>query len=456
MSGAPRTLLVTGPGGDGVSTVAAATALASARSGRLTLLLSREPADRLGALLGVPADALAGARPVEVAPGLWAGRIVSGPPFRAAVLAAQRQARTALAALGSATLEEDELTELPGAEQWATLAALRAAQADERWARVVVDLPPAVDAVRLLALPGQLRRYLRRLLPQERRAARALRPLLAQLANVPLPAEALLGAAVDWDASLSEAEGLLADPGLAVRLVFEPTARSVALLGTAHAGLALHGIGVEEVLANRLVQGRSPDRLVRALAARQDALISGFAQSVGRSEAPRRVPHMGPDPDAATLAGLLPAPADRAIPRPEPVLEDRLAEDGRLVWRLPLPGAVKHDLDLVRRGDELVVTTGPFRRVLPLPSAPRRCVVDGAAFAHGELAVRFTPDPERWPRDAEGGSEGRTAAASAGPTAPTTPAGSEGAERGEAQRAGGGRGEAERDGVFERGGESAG
>ncbi|GAA3859882.1 ArsA family ATPase [Streptomyces sedi] len=433
MSGAPRTLLVTGPGGDGVSTVAAATALASARSGRLTLLLSREPADRLGALLGVPADAFAGGGPVEVAPGLWAARIVSGPPFRAAVMAAQREARTALAALGSATLEEDELTELPGAEQLATLAALRAAHADERWARVVVDLPPAVDAVRLLALPGQSRRYLRRLLPRERRAARALRPLLAQLANVPLPAEALLDAAVGWDASLAEVEGVLADPALAVRLVFEPTARSVALLGAAHAGLALHGIGVEEVLANRLVQGRSPDRLVRALAARQDALISGFAEAVGRAEAPRRVPHMGPDPDAATLAGLLPAPADREIPGPQPVLEDRLAEDGRLVWRLPLPGAVKHDLDLVRRGDELVVTTGPFRRVLPLPSAPRRCVVDGAAFAHGELAVRFAPDPERWPRGAEGGSEDVPAGAPAAPDAPAETASETGTgtERGE-------------------------
>ncbi|KAB8168633.1 ArsA family ATPase [Streptomyces sp. 3MP-14] len=405
MSAAPRTLLVTGPGGDGVSTAAAATAWAAARSGRLTLLLSAEPADRLGALLGVDPEALAGEAPVEVAPGLWVRRIDQGAPFRAAVLGAQRRARSALATLGSATLEEDELTELPGAEQLATLAALRAAHAEERWPLVVVDLPPAADAVRLLALPGQLRRYLRRLLPQERRAARALRPLIAQLANVPLPAEALLDAAADWDATLAEVEGLLADPGVAVRLVFEPTARSLALLRAAHAGLALHGVGVEEVLANRLVPRRSPDRLVIALAARQDALIAEFAEAVGRAEPPRRLPHLGPDPDAATLARLTPPPAGGEVARPIPVLEDRLADEGLLVWRIPLPGAVKQRLDLVRRGDELVVTTGPFRRVLALPSAPRRCVVAGAAFAHGELAVRFAPDPERWPRQRSAGDD---------------------------------------------------
>ncbi len=47
----------------------------------------------------------------------------------------------------------------------------------------------------------------------------------------------------------------------------------------------------------------------------------------------------------------------------------------------------------MRRGDELVVTAGPFRRIVPLPSALRRCTVAGAALREGELRVRFAPDP---------------------------------------------------------------
>ena len=78
-------------------------------------------------------------------------------------------------------------------------------------------------------------------------------------------------------------------------------------------------------------------------------------------------------------------------------MEDRLAADGVLLWRLPLPGAVKESLTLVRRGDEVVVTTGPFRRVLPLPPALRRCAVVGARLADGELSVRFEPEPGLWP-----------------------------------------------------------
>uniref|UniRef100_UPI003570EEBE ArsA family ATPase n=1 Tax=Streptomyces spinoverrucosus TaxID=284043 RepID=UPI003570EEBE len=52
----------------------------------------------------------------------------------------------------------------------------------------------------------------------------------------------------------------------------------------------------------------------------------------------------------------------------------------------------------VRRGDDMVVTADRFRRVVPLPSALRRCTVAGAALREGELRIRFAPDPQLWPR----------------------------------------------------------
>ncbi len=69
-----------------------------------------------------------------------------------------------------------------------------------------------------------------------------------------------------------------------------------------------------------------------------------------------------------------------------------------LTWCLPLPGAVKEGLRLVRRGDELLLTVGPFHRIIRVASALRRCTVSGAALTDGVLRVRFTPDPGLWPR----------------------------------------------------------
>jgi arsenite-transporting ATPase len=79
-------------------------------------------------------------------------------------------------------------------------------------------------------------------------------------------------------------------------------------------------------------------------------------------------------------------------------VEDRLTEDGLLIWCIPLPGARKSELSLVRRNDELILGVGPFRRISRLPSALRRCTVSGAALTDGVLRVRFTPDTSVWPR----------------------------------------------------------
>jgi len=43
------------------------------------------------------------------------------------------------------------------------------------------------------------------------------------------------------------------------------------------------------------------------------------------------------------------------------------------------------------------VTVAGHRRVLALPSALRRCEVEGAALRDGRLVVRFVPDAAQWP-----------------------------------------------------------
>jgi arsenite-transporting ATPase len=61
-----------------------------------------------------------------------------------------------------------------------------------------------------------------------------------------------------------------------------------------------------------------------------------------------------------------------------------------------MPLAERRDLDLGRRGDDLVVTVEGRHRVLALPSALRRCQVTGAQLRDGALSIRFEPDPALW------------------------------------------------------------
>ncbi|MGW6686824.1 ArsA family ATPase [Streptomyces sp. NPDC054961] len=373
------TLLVTGPGGAGRTTVATATALAAARQGRRVLLLTAEPA--------APAD------------GVRVARVDSGEEFRQELVALQERGSALLGMLGARPLAADELTELPGAEQFALLRALRRAAAEPATDLVVVDMPPLHQAVATLALPAQLRRYLARLLPAERQAARALRPVLAQLAGVPMPAQWLYEAAARWDEELAAVQAVVEAPGTRVRLVAEPGPAADAALRPGVLGLALHRIGIGDLVLNRTVPQASADPWVAGIADQQRA----FARQWETSGIPlATLPHLGRDPkgpqDLAGLAATDGFAAGPPRPCPEWAVEDRLAEDGVLVWCVPLPRAEKRELDLVRRGDELLLTVGPYRRIVPLPSALRRCAVSGAALAADVLRIRFTPDPGLWPR----------------------------------------------------------
>ncbi|MER7678625.1 ArsA-related P-loop ATPase [Streptomyces sp. NPDC096934] len=386
-----RTILITGSGGTGRTTLAAATALKAAGAGTRTLLLSADRADTLGAALGTRT----GAEPVEAASGLTAWRPDATERFREDLAAFQDRATTALDLLGAARLDAEELTPLPGAGELALLRALRDAATSETYDLLVVDLPPTPEALALLALPEELRRYLRRLLPAERQAARALRPVLGRLAGVPMPAEWLYETAARWDVELAAVEAVVGDRATTVRVVAEPGPAGTDAVRTAVTGFALRGLRVETLLANRVLPAATPDAWLGALAAQQHKALDEWRETYTVHE----TAHLGRDPRGADDLGALPVPGVNETPPPVewPVL-DHLADDGVLVWHIPLPGAIREELDLIRRGDELVLTVGQFRRIVPLPSALRRCGVDGAALREGELRIRFAPDPDLWPR----------------------------------------------------------
>ncbi|MFJ2580544.1 ArsA family ATPase [Kitasatospora aureofaciens] len=387
---ATRTILVSGDAG--APTVAAATALHAARRGHRTWLLAADDPHRaLDGVLGTRLEP----EPARYAPGLTVSRIDEQAAFRHALGELGGRLKPALDLLGAEPLDPEELTALPGIARIALLRALPAADQDV----LVVLAPPPAELIAALALPEQLERYLDRLVPEQRQAARALRPLLAGLAGVPMPADWLYESRSRAAGVLAESRAAITAPGTSVRLVTAADGHPYQELRRIRAGLALHGHRPDAVVVHGALPDaalHSPDPWLAALAGRRREELTELAAA---TDAPVLVTGQADatlEAVADRLYGDGPGP-ERLAPEPWPV-EDRLAEEGLLVWHLVLPGADRADLDLVRRGDELVVGLGAHRRVLTLPSALRRCTVAGAGLHDGALAVRFAPDPALWPR----------------------------------------------------------
>jgi arsenite-transporting ATPase len=67
-------------------------------------------------------------------------------------------------------------------------------------------------------------------------------------------------------------------------------------------------------------------------------------------------------------------------------------EEGEdFVLQLPLPNVELDKVRLTKRGDELFVTIGNFKRELLLPSVLAQRDASGATFTGGILKIRFPP-----------------------------------------------------------------
>ncbi|MGY2067363.1 ArsA-related P-loop ATPase [Blastococcus sp. SYSU DS0619] len=381
-----RTLLVTGPGGAGTSTVAAAAAVRAAREGREVLLLSRQPAPvpALDAVPGLRVQRADGRRAVA---GLWGAHVEALAPL-----------------LPHLTLPPaSSVVPPPGADELAVLAALADADAE----LVVVDAGPLRDGLSLAALPGTLRWWLDQVLPPTARALAAVRTAAVSAGAARRgPLDTVL-------AALPAVERVLADDRLA-----DPTTTAVWLTAGARGAavpevrgaatvLGLHGLRAAAVLA-RVLPAAGPGEWWAARAAEQDAARHGLAD-VAPVHDVAELPGAPADVDAAValLDGLdLPGSGGPAAPVP------RRRDGGGWALGVPLPFAERADVGLTRWGDDLVVAVGEDRRSLRLDSLLRRCEVTGARLAapgtaDARLEVSFRPDPQQWPADLLA-AEGRT------------------------------------------------
>ena len=191
----------------------------------------------------------------------------------------QRYLLTVLDAAGVDPITAEELTVIPGAEEVLALLELRSQVVSGEWDVVVVDCAPTAETLRLLALPEALGWYMDRVFPAERRIVKALRPVLAKAAGVPMPRDNVFDALERLHGDLEQVRAILTGPEASVRLVLTPENVVVAEARRSLTTLSLFGYRVDGVIANRVFPADGADPWREQWVAAQAGVLHEVEQS---------------------------------------------------------------------------------------------------------------------------------------------------------------------------------
>ncbi len=386
---APRTILYTGKGGVGKTSVAAATARRCAAAGLRTVVLSTDPAHSLSDVLERPV----GSEPTELGPDLWAQQVSAQDELEHHWSAVQGWLGQVLVERGVERIAAEELTVPPGGDELFSLLRLKRHVEEGAWDVIVVDCAPTGETLRLLSFPEAARWWLGKLMGRETQLLAAARPLARAFLDLRLPDEDVMGEVNGLIANLVAMHDILRDrEAVSVRLVMTPDRMVVAEAMRTFTYLSLYGYLTDAVVVNRVF----PSEL--------DGTYFGAWRDVQQRELERVRDGFAPVPvlcapyfeaevlgDAMLdrLGGALFGDADPAGVLHAGMAQEFSLDDGHGEVRLMVPFADKGDVALKKVGDELIVRVDGRKRIVVLPPALAALKPAGAALDAGSLVVRF-------------------------------------------------------------------
>jgi arsenite-transporting ATPase len=384
-----RVILFTGKGGVGKTTVAAATALHSARLGHRTVVLSTDAAHSLGDSFDTPL----GPEPKLIGDKLWAQETDVEYNLRKHWGTVEGWLRSLLQWRGLDELVADEIAILPGMDELSALLWINQHCGSGDYDVVIVDCAPTGETLKLLSFPDVAGWWVEKMLPIHRRVVGVLRPVIRPFTDLPLPGDDVYAAGEDLFRRLEELHALLADPDISsVRLVVNAEKMVIKEAQRTFTYLNLYGYATDGVVCNRLLPDEVQDDYFQAWKVTQQEHFRVIEESFSPLHI-FTLPLMEQEVVGIEMLGKVAAalygdedPTRLFVRGP---VQEVINEDGRYILTIALPFITKEELSLVRNADELVVHAGNFKRNIILPHLLQSLPAQGAKFEGNKLRISF-------------------------------------------------------------------
>jgi arsenite/tail-anchored protein-transporting ATPase len=386
---APRTILYTGKGGVGKTSVAACTARTCAAQGLKTLIVSTDPAHSLSDSLAVDC----GGEPTRVSPGLWGQEVRAQDEMQRHWSGVQEWLGELLMERGVDRISAEELTVPPGMDELFALLRLQAHHDSGDWDVVVVDCAPTGETLRLLSFPDVARWWIDKVFPFERQILAAARPLARSLLDIPLPSQAVFSDIERLSQNLIAMNEILRDRArCTIRLVMNPDRMVIGEAMRTFTYLNLYGYLTDAVVVNRLFPESVGEYFAAWRRVQQEhmELVQSAFEPVPILRAPFFEQEVVGPGMLDRLASALFGGADPAAVMFAGAAQSLDVLDDGALLRLALPFADKGDISLKKIGLELVVSVDGQRRTIMLPPAMAAMRPGAATFEDGALEIRFS------------------------------------------------------------------
>ncbi len=388
-----RIIMLTGKGGVGKTSMAAATGLRCAELGYRTLVLSTDPAHSLADSVDIPLTH----EPKKLAENFWAAELDALRELEGNWGAVKKYITHVLQAQGLDGIQAEELAVLPGMDEIFSLVRVKRHYDEQDFDVLIIDSAPTGTALRLLSLPEVAGWYMRRFYKPLQGISLALRPLVEPffrpLAGFSLPNKEVMDAPYEFYEQIEALEKVLTNNiATSVRLVTNPEKMVLKETLRAHAYLSLYGVATDLVIANRIIPDHVSDPYFEGWKIAQQkyrqAIHENF-QPLPVIEIPLYREELVGFAALERLKQDLCGDTDPSKVLYQEKTVQVTAEAGGYRLDLYLPGIPKSEIQLAKSGDELNIRVGNHRRNMVLPQSLAALNPVGAKMEDDYLRIQF-------------------------------------------------------------------
>lgn len=387
-----RIILYTGKGGVGKTSVAAATAIKSAKNGKKTLVISTDPAHSLGDALDIPLNS----EPKEIMKNMWAQEISSIHEMEKGWKKVQDYLTALFTSKTVRDITTEELTIFPGMEDLLSLLRILDYYKNKTYDVIIVDCAPTGETLKLLSFPDMLRWWMDKLFPLKRKALKIVRPISQPLLGIPMPEDSVMDEVETIYKKLDEMRKIFVNREVtSIRIVVNPEKMVVKEAQRSFTYLNIYDFNVDAIVVNRVITDEINDSYLDTW----KAIHKKHLKTIREIFAPIPI-YIAPlfDKEVVglemlTRMGVTVFENDSAVDIKHSNRVQKVEKiDDEYIYSIYMPFLNKEDLALNQKGDEVIIRAGDIKRNIILPRALMSLSIKGAKFEEETLRIRFGCD----------------------------------------------------------------